>query len=70
MLSEIIWNKQSLSVLMAFAVPITVIIAMTWYKIAKVTSLNNLKRTMVNRGMSADEIKRVVAAGRSQLEDD
>lgn len=69
MLSEIVWDKGTLSVVMAFAVPITVVICMAWYKVVKVKSLNNLKRAMVNRGMSAEEIKQVIAAGKSQLED-
>jgi len=69
MLAEIIWDKQTISVVMAMGVPIVAILATAWYKAVKVKSLNDLKRAMVNRGMSADEIRRVIAAGRSQVED-
>ena len=45
------------------AIPIIGIIAGTWYKIEQTKSVNNLKRKMVERGMSADEIERVIKAG-------
>lgn len=43
-------------------IPIAGIIASFWYKAQKVQSENELKRTMVDRGMSADEIERILAA--------
>ena len=43
-------------------IPIVGIIAFYWYKAQKVRSENELKRTMVDRGMSADEIERILAA--------
>ena len=47
---------------MGCGIPIVAIVATFWYKIAKTTSENELKRTLAERGMSADEIERVVAA--------
>ncbi len=43
-------------------VPIAGIISSYWFKVQKVRSENALKRTMVERGMSVDEIERVIAA--------
>ena len=63
LLSEIVWNKQSLAVVGAFSVPLAVIIGSAWYKMNKVRYENELKRSMVERGMSVDEIERVMAAG-------
>jgi hypothetical protein len=63
MLAEIIWNEKTLAVVLALGIPIVGIIAGTWYKIESVKSLTNLKRKMIERGMSADEIERVIKAG-------
>ena len=63
LLSEIVWNKQTLAVCGAFAVPLAVIIGSAWYKMNKVRYENELKRSMIERGMSAEEIERVMAAG-------
>ncbi len=65
MLSEITWDVDMISVTLGCAIPIVAIVSMAWYKIAKATSENDLKRRMVERGMSVDEIERVFAA-RSQ----
>ena len=65
-LAEVIWDTQTLSVLGAFAVPITGILAWAWYSAHKVRSENNLKRAMVDRGMTAAEIERVIAAKSEQ----
>ena len=62
MLSEIVWTKETLGVVFGCAIPIIAIIGVFWYKIAKTTSENDLKRRMVERGMSAEEIERVLAA--------
>lgn len=61
--SEIVWDKQTLSILGAFSVPLAVIIGSAWYKMNKVRYENELKRSMIERGMSVDEIERVIAAG-------
>ena len=43
-------------------IPIAGIIAFYWYKAQQVRSENELKRTMVDRGLSVDEIERIIAA--------
>ncbi len=60
MLSEIVWTKEMLGVVFGCAIPIAAIIGVFWHKIAKTTSENDLKRRMVERGMSAEEIERVL----------
>ena len=62
LLAEIVWDKQTLSIAGAFSVPLAVIIAGAWYKATKVRHETDLKRAMVDRGMSAEEIERVIAA--------
>ena len=63
MLAEIVWDKNTLGVIGAFSIPIVAIVGGIWYQIEKTKSLNNLKRRMVERGMSVEEIERVVKAG-------
>ena len=43
-------------------IPVTAIVASFWYKIAEVRSRNSLKQSMVERGMSAQEIDQVLKA--------
>ena len=62
MLSDITWNLPMIATVMGCAIPIAAIVGAAWYKIASVTSENDLKRSMVQRGMSVDEIDHVLAA--------
>jgi hypothetical protein len=62
LLAGIVWNTSTISVIGAFAVPLIGILALAWYGVHKVRSTNALKRSMVERGMSVDEIERVIAA--------
>lgn len=66
MLAEFAWNQllkmPNIAVIMGCLIPITGAIAAAWYHIEKVRSENNLKRTLADRGMSAEEIERVIGA--------
>jgi hypothetical protein len=62
MLGEIIWDQNTLAVLGVFSVPIVAIVATFWYKLEQGKSDNDLKRSMVERGMSVDDIERVLSA--------
>jgi len=62
MLSEIIWNEGTIAIVTGGAIPIAFIIGVFWYKIVRSTSESDLKRRMVERGMSVDEIERVLTA--------
>jgi hypothetical protein len=62
MLADILWNQDTIAVVCVFAVPIVAIIAGVWSKVECRKSDNELKRSMVERGMSPDEIERILAA--------
>jgi ABC-type bacteriocin/lantibiotic exporter with double-glycine peptidase domain len=66
MLAEIVWNQNTIAVVCVFAVPIVAIIAGCWSRVERAKSDNELKRSMVERGMSADEIERILAAKASK----
>ena len=66
-MGSILSNPSSLAIVMVFGIPIVVptvaIIAHYCHKIMKVRSDNELKESMLERGMSAEEIERVINAG-------
>ena len=65
MLGEIVWNERTLGTLLGCGIPLAAIIGTFWYlgqKSSSERSENELKQRMVERGMSADEIERVLAA--------
>jgi hypothetical protein len=62
MLADIVWDQNTVMWVCIFAVPIASILGGIWYKIERVRSDNELKRTMIERGMSAEEIERVIVA--------
>ncbi|NLE57926.1 MAG: hypothetical protein GX616_06165 [Planctomycetes bacterium] len=55
-------SPDQLAVGGAFGTAIACVVGTLWYKIRKTLSENDLKRTMVERGMSVEEIERVLAA--------
>ena len=63
MLAEIVWDKNTLAVVFGCGIPIVFILVTGWYMVERMKSTNELKRKMVERGMSADEIERVINAG-------
>lgn len=60
MLSEIVWTTDKLSVALGCAIPLVWIIGYFWYKTIVTKSEHDLKRALVERGMSVEEIERVV----------
>lgn len=63
---DLLSNPAVAPIIMAFAVPIVAIIAYFWHEVLKTRSNNDLKRSMVERGMSAQEIEQVMNAGVKQ----
>ena len=59
---EFVFQMPQLAIIMGCLIPIIAIIASFWYKAVKVRAENDLKRSMVDRGMSPDEIERIIAA--------
>ncbi len=73
MLAEQLWHKifdmpQILFIIMGL-IGIAGIGASFWYKAEKLRSENALKRTLAERGLSADEIERIIAAQAKQPSD-
>lgn len=66
MMAAIVWNEGTLAVLLIFSLPIVAVIAGVWRKTEQSRAELDLKRSMVERGMSADEIERVIAARPSE----
>ena len=66
MFAEIVWTTEKVLFVGVFSVPIVAILACTWRCIDKTRSDNILKRDMIHRGMSAEEIERVLAAKSSK----
>ncbi len=61
MLSTIMnWDTGTWSVVLIFSIPIIAIITEAWVRVERSRSENDLKRSMVERGMSVDEIERVM----------
>lgn len=67
MLMEIDWNAvfrpNVIAVVMGCLIPIVGTIAWAWSQVQKTRSMNNLKRSLVERGMKVEEIERICSAG-------
>ncbi len=59
---QVIFGMPQIAVIMGCLIPIVGVIASAWYKAQKVRSDNQLKRTLVDRGLSADDIERIISA--------
>jgi len=68
MLAEIIWNAGTITMAGAYAVAVVAVAGGLWYAVERTTSVNRLKQRMVERGMSAEDVERVMAAGMPRKE--
>ncbi len=59
---QVIFGMPQIAVIMGCLIPIVSIIAYFWYMAQKVRSEHELKRKLVDRGLSVDEIERIIAA--------
>ena len=59
---ESVFRMPQIAIIVGCLIPIVGIIASYWYKAQKVRAEHDLKRMLVERGMSADEIERIVVA--------
>ncbi len=62
MFAEINWTPETIVAAAFFATVVCVVVGSFWYKFSVIASENELKRSMVERGMSAEEIERILAA--------
>ena len=67
MLAEVTWSTlfqlPQLAIVMGCLTAMTAIIGIAWYEAEKFKSNTELKRSLVERGMSASEIERIMEAG-------
>jgi hypothetical protein len=54
------WDTGTWTVVLIFSVPIIAIITQAWVSVERSRSENDLKRSMIERGMSVEEIERVI----------
>ena len=59
---HVIFGMPQIAIIMGCLIPIVSVISSYWYKAQKVRSEHELKRTLVDRGLSIDEIERIIAA--------
>jgi hypothetical protein len=63
MIGEIVWDQNTFAVIGVFAVPIVAISGYYWHLVDRHRCDAELKHRMIERGMSADEIERILRAG-------
>ncbi len=60
---ESIFRMPQIAVIMGCLIPISSILGYFWHSTQKNKQNNDLKQSMVERGMSAEEIERGISAG-------
>ena len=74
MLAYSLWESffdiPQLAIIMGCLVPISAILGHFWFSAQKNKQNNALKQSMLERGMSVEEIERVISAGVENDDDD
>jgi len=60
---ERIFRPETLVLILAFSIPIIAIVGHYWHEVLKIRSNNELKKSLLDRGMSVEEIERLLNAG-------
>lgn len=70
MLADAFWSSlfemPQIAIVMGSLSSIAVVLGIVWYQVERVKSNNELKRSLVDRGMSSEEIERIMEAGEEQ----
>jgi hypothetical protein len=70
MLADATWatmfEMPQIAIIMGCLIPIAGILGGIWYKIEKTKSNNELKRSLIDRGFSVEQIERIIAAGEEE----
>jgi hypothetical protein len=70
MLANAMWagmfQMPQIAIIMGGLTAMVIALGMTWYRVEKVRSNNELKRSLVERGLSVEEIERIVEAGQKE----
>ena len=61
MLAELTWNYETLKLLLAFSIPIVAIVGGIWYAVERLRVDREMKRDMIRRGMSAEQMQQVLS---------
>lgn len=62
-MEKILSNPGNLVLILAMSIPIIAIVGSFWSEVVKNRDNNQLKKAMLERGMSAEEIEQVINAG-------
>jgi NADH:ubiquinone oxidoreductase subunit 3 (subunit A) len=68
MWEKIFSNTANIVVILAMSIPIIAVVGYYWSEVLKNRSNNELKKSMLERGMSAQEIEQVINAGGKRKE--
>lgn len=63
MLAEFVWTTAKLAIIGVFLVPIIALLSAAMTKSSRTRALADLKARLVEKGMSAHDIKKIVEAG-------
>ena len=70
MFAEAFWSSMfempQIAIVAGCVTSIAVVLGVVWYQVERVKSNNELKRSLVDRGMSSEEIERIMEAGEEQ----
>jgi len=70
LLAEAFWSSlfemPQIAIVMGCLVSIAVVLGIVSYQVERVKSNNELKRSLVDRGMSSEEIERIMEAGEEE----
>ena len=70
MLADSFWSSlfqfPQIAIVMGCLTGMTVIVGVIWSQVERAKSKDELKRSMVERGMSAEEIERIIEAGQDE----
>ena len=56
-------NSDNLAVFLALMIPIVAVVGHYWHEVLKHRADNELKKSLIERGMSAEDIQQVMDAG-------
>ncbi|MCA9253512.1 MAG: hypothetical protein R3E58_02400 [Phycisphaerae bacterium] len=70
MLADSFWSSlfqfPQIAIVMGCLTGMTVIVGVIWSQVERAKSKDELKRSMVERGMTAEEIERIIEAGQDE----
>ena len=61
--SGFVWNAGTVAIVAGCAIPVAAIVGWAVVEIFRIRSTQDLKRQMIDKGMAADDIERILAAG-------